>query len=212
VACELAREAGHEGVDAILCVTPYYNRPNDLGLRHHFVAVAEATDTPVILYDVPHRTGVSLSENLIVELSGHRNIVGLKDATGDLPRAIRMLASVDPDFRIVSGDDSSAFGLMAAGGSGVISVAANIAPSAVRSMCDAVRRGDIQEGTRMDEALRPLYEFLSADSNPIPAKWLAHKIGWMNSTLRSPLVIPPDLSRRLSGSLAFDTYQNLLGY
>jgi 4-hydroxy-tetrahydrodipicolinate synthase len=212
VACELAREAGHEGVDAILCVTPYYNRPNDVGLRRHFTAVAEATDTPVILYDVPHRTGVSLSENLIVELSGHPNIVGLKDATGDLPRAIRLLASVGPDFQIFSGDDSSAFGLMVAGGAGVISVAANIAPSAVRAMCDAVRRGDIQEGARMDEALRPLYEFLCVDSNPIPAKWLANKIGWMNSTLRSPLVMPPDLFRHLSEGVVSNVPQDLLGY
>jgi 4-hydroxy-tetrahydrodipicolinate synthase len=212
VACELAREAGHEGIDAILCVTPYYNRPNLSGLQRHFMAVADETDTPVILYDVPHRTGVTLSDSLIVELSRHPNIVGLKDATGDIPRAVRLLTSVPPDFRIVSGDDSTSFALMAAGASGVISVAANVAPSAVRAMCDAVREGNMEEGARMNDALRPLYEVLAADSNPIPAKWLAQRIGWMNATLRSPLVIPPELSLYLSGSPAFNACQTLLGH
>jgi dihydrodipicolinate synthase/N-acetylneuraminate lyase len=95
-------------------VTPYYNRPNLAGLQRHFIAVADET----ILYDVPHRTGVTLSDSLIVELSRHRNIVGLKDATGDIPRGVRLLTSLPPDFRIVSGDDSTSFALMAAGASG----------------------------------------------------------------------------------------------
>jgi 4-hydroxy-tetrahydrodipicolinate synthase len=212
VACELAREAAHEQVNAILCVTPYYNRPNPLGLRRHFTAVAEATDTPIILYDVPHRTGVALPEDLIVELSAHPNIVGLKDATGDLHRAIRLLGAVRPEFQIVSGDDSTAFALMAAGGAGVISVAANVAPSAVRAMCDALRRGDTRDAARIDDSLRPLYDFLSADTNPVPAKWLAHRIGWMNATLRLPLVVPPELSRYLSGSVALNACETLLGH
>jgi 4-hydroxy-tetrahydrodipicolinate synthase len=212
VACKQAREAERAGVDAILCVTPYYNRPNPAGLRHHFIAVAEVTDIPVVLYDVPHRTGVTLPEHLIVELSHHRNIVGLKDATGDLLRAGRLLTSVSPGFRIVSGDDSTGFALMSAGGFGVISVAANVAPSAVRAMCDAVRNGNLEEAARMDEALSPLYKVLSADSNPIPAKWLAHRIGWMGATLRSPLVLPPELSRRLSGSTELDACQMFLGH
>ncbi|MDB5836365.1 MAG: 4-hydroxy-tetrahydrodipicolinate synthase [Caballeronia sp.] len=211
VACELAKEAANEQVDAILCLTPYYNRPNPAGLQRHFVAVAEATDTPVILYDVPQRTGVTLGESLIVELAAHPNIIGLKDATGDLRRAERLLHAVDVGFQIVSGDDSTAFALMAAGGAGVISVAANVAPSAVRAMCDALRRGDTRDAARIDDSLRPLYAFLVADTNPLPAKWLAHRIGWVNATLRLPLVIPPELARRLSANDALVACAALLG-
>jgi 4-hydroxy-tetrahydrodipicolinate synthase len=211
-ACELARAAATEQVDAILCVTPYYNRPNPLGLQRHFTAVAEAANTPVILYDVPHRTGVALPEDLIVELSAHPNIIGLKDATGDLHRAERLLRAVGAGFQIVSGDDSTAFALMAAGGAGVISVAANVAPSAVRALCDALRRGDTRDAARIDDSLRPLYDFLSADTNPVPAKWLAHRIGWVNATLRLPLVIPPELSLRLSGNDALVACAALLGH
>jgi 4-hydroxy-tetrahydrodipicolinate synthase len=210
VACELAREAQHERVHAILCVTPYYNRPNVLGLERHFTAVADAVDIPVILYDVPHRSGVRLPEALVVELSRHPNIVGLKDATGDLERAVRLLAAVAEDFRIVSGDDSSAFGLMAAGGAGVISVAANVAPAAVRALCETVKRGDLKEAARLDESLRPLYEVLSADTNPVPAKWIAHEIGLMSPVLRAPLTIPPELARELGTSDAFNASRRLL--
>ncbi|CAB3779530.1 4-hydroxy-tetrahydrodipicolinate synthase [Paraburkholderia ultramafica] len=211
VACELAREAEHERVDAILCVTPYYNRPNLFGMDHHFTAIADAVGIPVVLYDVPHRTGVRISEELIVQLSGHPNIVGLKDATGDLERAVRLIAAVSPDFRIVSGDDSSAFGLMAAGGSGVISVAANVAPSAVRAMCEAVKRGDMEEAARLNEILKPLYDVLSADTNPVPAKWVAHELGLMDPMLRAPLAIPPALARLLAASVEFNASRHLLG-
>lgn len=211
VACELAREAEHEQVDAILCVTPYYNRPNVLGMGRHFTTVADAVGVPVILYDVPHRSGVRIPDELIIGLSHHPNIVGLKDATGDLQRAARLAAAVAPDFRIVSGDDSSAFGLMAAGGSGVISVAANIAPSAVRAMCEAVRRGDMDEAARLNEVLKPLYDVLSADTNPVPAKWVAHQLGLMGSTLRAPLALPPVLASSLETSVEFKASRHLLG-
>jgi 4-hydroxy-tetrahydrodipicolinate synthase len=159
-----------------------------------------------------YRTGVALPEDLIVELSAHPNIIGLKDATGDLHRAERLLRAVGAGFQIVSGDDSTAFALMAAGGAGVISVAANVAPSAVRALCDALRRGDTRDAARIDDSLRPRYDFLSADTNPVPAKWLAHRIGWMNATLRLPLVIPPELSRRLSGNDALVACAALLGH
>jgi dihydrodipicolinate synthase/N-acetylneuraminate lyase len=155
---------------------------------------------------------VALSEDLIVELSAHPNIIGLKDATRDLHRAERLLRAVGAEFQILSGDDSTAFALMAAGGAGVISVAANVAPSAVRAMCDAVRRADMRDAARIDETLRPLYDLLSADTNPVPAKWLAHRIGWMNATLRLPLVIPPELSRCLSESVALNACETLLGH
>lgn len=212
IACELAREAEHEYADAILCVTPYYNRPNAFGLNRHFTAVADAVDIPVIMYDVPHRTGVGVSEELVVDLSRHPNIVGLKDATGDIERAVRLLAAVSPDFRIVSGDDSSAFGLMAAGGAGVISVAANVAPSVVRAMCEAIRRGDMEEGAQFNESLKPLYAVLSADTNPIPAKWLAHRLGLMDSTLRAPLAVSPVLAGSLETCTGFTESRHLLGW
>ena len=210
VACELAREAEHERVQAILCVTPYFNRPNDFGLEHHFTSVADTVDIPVVMYDVPHRTGLKMTENLVVKLSAHPNIVGLKDATGDLERVTRLLSTVAPGFRIVSGDDATALGLMAAGGAGVISVAANVAPSAVRRMCDAVRLGDLERAAQLDEDLKPLYEVLSSDTNPVPAKWAAQELGLMEGVLRAPLAISPTLRRSLARSAAFSAARHLL--
>jgi 4-hydroxy-tetrahydrodipicolinate synthase len=211
VACELAGEAQHERADAVLCVTPYYNRPNASGLGRHFTTVAEAIEIPIILYDVPRRTGVQIPDELIFELSEHPNIVGLKDATGDTVRAKRLLAGVHGGFRLLSGDDSTAFDLMAAGGAGVISVVANVAPSAVRAMCDAIGRGEIEEAFRLNEALGPLYGLLSADTNPVPAKWLACKLGLMSGVLRAPLEITPSLSQFFSSSDAFNASRHLLG-
>ena len=211
VACELAREAQHERVDAVLCVTPYYNRPNASGLGRHFAAVADAIEIPVILYDVPRRTGLQIPDELVFELSQHPNIVGLKDATGDILRAKRLLAGVQDGFRLLSGDDATAFDLMAAGGSGVISVAANVAPSAIRAMCDAIAREEIEEASRLNDALRPLYGLLSADTNPVPAKWVARELGLMSGVLRAPLEITPSLSRFLSDSTAFNAVRHWLG-
>ncbi|SAL30567.1 dihydrodipicolinate synthase [Caballeronia sordidicola] len=210
-ACELARAAATEQADAILCVTPYYNRLNPLGLQRHFTTVAEAAGTPVILHDVPHCTGVTLPEDLIVALSSHPNIIGLKDATGDLHRAERLLHAVSAGFQIFSGDDSTAFALMAAGGAGVISVAANVAPSAVRAMCDALRRGDTEDASRINDSLQPLYAFLAAETNPVPAKWLAHRIGWTDATLRLPLAISPELACDFSRNGALVSCAALLG-
>jgi len=210
-ACELAREAAHIGVDAILCVTPYYNRPNMSGLRKHFQAVAEAGDAPLILYDVPQRTGVRMDDTLIVELSGHPQIVGLKDATGDMERAERLLGNVRPGFGIVSGDDRTAFDLMLKGGAGVISVAANVAPRTVRSMCDAVLSGDLKRGIQLGRELEPLYDLLAADTNPIPVKWLAQECGLASGTMREPLVMSPDMQQRLQNSAAFRACYGVLG-
>jgi 4-hydroxy-tetrahydrodipicolinate synthase len=203
VVCELAREAEHAGVDAVLCVTPYYNRPNEQGLEHHFTTVAEAIDIPVVLYDVPRRTGVSIPEQLVIALSRHPNIVGLKDATGDLARAARLLASVAPGFRLVSGDDPTALALMATGGSGVISVAANVAPAAMAELCNAMLRGAHDKAAELDEALRPLYDLLGSDTNPVPAKWLAHQLGMMRAVLRAPLAVPDALARSLAESVVY---------
>lgn len=203
IACELAREAEHARANAVLCVTPYYNRPNEQGLARHFSAVAEAIDIPVVLYDVPRRTGVSLPENLVVTLSQHPNIVGLKDATGDLARATRLIASVAPGFRLISGDDPTAFALMAAGGAGVISVAANVAPASMVALCDAVLRGATDEAAALDDALRPLYDLLGADTNPVPAKWLAQELGMMRAVLRAPLSVPDVLARSLAESAVY---------
>jgi 4-hydroxy-tetrahydrodipicolinate synthase len=203
VACELAREAEHARVNAVLCVTPYYNRPNEQGLERHFITVAEAVDIPVVLYDVPRRTGVSIPEALVVALSRHPNIVGLKDATGNLARARRLIASVAPGFHLISGDDPTAFALMAAGGTGVISVAANVAPASMVALCDAVLRGAIDEAAALDNALRPLYALLGADTNPVPAKWLAQELGMMRAVLRAPLSLPDALVRSLAESVVY---------
>ena len=212
VACELARESEHARVDAILCVTPYYNRPNPTGLEKHFTAVADAVDIPVILYDVPRRTGVTVPESLVAALSRHPNIVGLKDATGDLDRATRLIASVAPGFRLISGDDPTAFAFMAAGGAGVISVAANIVPSAIAALCDAVLRGSLDEAKQLDDALHPLYDLLASDTNPVPAKWLASKLGLMSPVLRAPLAVPGELAHSLSESVVYAATRNFVAH
>lgn len=212
VACELAREAEHARVDAVLCVTPYYNRPNAMGLEQHFTAVADAIDIPVVLYDVPRRTGVTLPESLVAALSRHPNIVGLKDATGDLSRARRLVAAVAPGFRLISGDDPSAFAFMATGGAGVISVAANIVPAAVVALCKAVSRGSINEAAQLDDALRPLYELLGSDTNPVPAKWLAHQLGLMRPVLRAPLAVPSVLANSLAESVVYAATRELVAH
>lgn len=158
-------------VDGFLTVTPYYNKPTQKGMLAHFTAVAAATDKPVLLYNVPGRTGVDLLPATVAELAKIANITGIKEATGSLQRLHDIQALVGTDFALLSGDDASACDFLLQGGHGVISVTTNVAPKAMSAMIRAARSGDSAKAKSVDSTLQPLHRDLFIESNPIPAKW-----------------------------------------
>jgi 4-hydroxy-tetrahydrodipicolinate synthase len=186
-AIELTNNAKSAGADACLLVTPYYNKPTQEGLYQHFKAVAEAVDIPQILYNVPGRTACDMLADTVVRLSTVPNIIGIKEATGDIERAKDILARVSSDFLVYSGDDATAVELMLAGGKGNISVTANVAPRAVSELCAAAMRGDAEAARAINEKLMPLNKNLFIESNPIPVKWALHEMGLMPDGIRLPL-------------------------
>jgi len=187
-AIELARYAKTVGADGALVVTPYYNRPSQEGLAAHFEAVADAVQIPIILYNVPSRTGVDLSETTTVRLARHPNIVAIKDATGDMGRASWLHANVGAGFDLLTGDDSSAFGFLACGGVGVISVASNVAPEAMVAQYNALQAGDYATARSWQDRLIPLYRALFLDSSPSPTKYALSRLGLCTEEMRLPLV------------------------
>lgn len=182
------RAARDLGADAALVVTPYYNRPQQEGLIAHFSRVAEEGGLPIILYDVPSRTGVSLAVDTTIRLSRVRGIAGIKDATGNLPAARQVISGAAPGFVLLSGDDGLTLPLLALGGRGVVSVASNVAPGPMVAMWDAWQRGDSEEAARLDRRLAPLYAALFVESNPAPVKAAAELLRISTSEVRPPLV------------------------
>ena len=186
-AIELTRAAWQNGAQACLLVTPYYNKPTQQGMFLHYQAVAEAVDVPVILYNVPGRTACDLMPETVIRLAGIPNIVGIKEATGDIERAAAILAGCGPDFAVYSGDDATAMELMLAGGHGVISVTANVAPKAMRDMCVAAMKGDAAAAGAIDRSLAGLHRDLFLEANPIPVKWALHAMDLIPGGIRLPL-------------------------
>ncbi len=186
-AVELTRNAKEAGADACLLVTPYYNKPTQEGLYQHFKHVAEAVDIPQILYNVPGRTACDMKAETVIRLSTVKNIIGIKEATGDLQRAKDILAGVASDFLLLSGDDPTAVELILLGGKGNISVTANVAPRAMHELCAAALRGDAAEARAINEKLMPLHKNLFLEANPIPVKWALHEMGLMPEGIRLPL-------------------------
>ena len=186
-AITLTRCASEAGADACLLVTPYYNKPTQEGLYLHFKAVAEAVDIPQILYNVPGRTAVDMLPETVARLAVTENIVGLKEATGDLDR-IRRLREVTPaDFAIYSGDDATAREAILLGANGDISVTANVAPGAMHAMCAAALAGDAAGAAEIDARLAGLHKDLFLESNPIPVKWAVAEMGLIGRGIRLPL-------------------------
>jgi 4-hydroxy-tetrahydrodipicolinate synthase len=183
----LSREADQLNVDAFLLVTPYYNKPTQEGMYRHFCSIADAVKRPVILYNVPSRTGVDLKPETVVRLASHPNIRSIKEATGDLARVDMLKERCGPDFWLLSGDDATACAFMLRGGHGVISVTANVAPKAMRALCDAARAGRRAEAEKIDATLQPLHQKLFLESNPIPVKWAVEQMGLIGSGIRLPL-------------------------
>ena len=175
------------GADAALLVTPYYNKPTQEGLYLHYKAVAQAVDIPQILYNVPGRTACDLLPETIGRLAKIDNIVGIKEATGDLSRLTRIRELCGDDFGIYSGDDATGCEFMLLGGNGVISVTNNVAPAAMRKMCDAALAGDRSKADAINSRLQGLHENLFLEANPIPVKWALAEMGMMSQGIRLPL-------------------------
>jgi 4-hydroxy-tetrahydrodipicolinate synthase len=186
-AIELTTAAAENGADACLLVTPYYNRPTQRGLYEHFKAVAQAVDIPQILYNVPGRTAVDMRNDVVVALSSLDNIVGIKDATGDLARVPDLKARCPQGFAIYSGDDPTALELMLAGGHGNISVTANVAPRQVAELCRLALAGEREAAAALDARLTPLNAALFLEANPIPVKWAMQQRGLIEAGIRLPL-------------------------
>ncbi|KZX59555.1 4-hydroxy-tetrahydrodipicolinate synthase [Halioglobus sp. HI00S01] len=188
-AIELTRAAADAGADCCLLVTPYYNRPTQRGLYAHFRAVADAVDVPQILYNVPGRTAVDMDNEVVAELATHRNIVGIKDATGDRERGRDLIARCGDEIAVYSGDDPTAMDLMLAGGKGNISVTANVAPRQMAQLCALATAGDREGASAINELLTPLNSALFLEANPIPVKWAMAQQGLIGEGIRLPLIV-----------------------
>lgn len=186
-AVRLTRCAKDAGADACLLVTPYYNKPTQEGLFQHHRTVAEAVDIPQILYNVPGRTACDMQPETVGRLAQLPNIVGLKEATGDLSRVRRIRRLTGPEFDLYSGDDATALEFMLLGGQGVISVTANVAPAAMSRMCAAALAGDRADAEQIDATLSGLHQQLFIEANPIPVKWAVAELGLMGRGIRLPL-------------------------
>lgn len=186
-AITLTARSADLGVDACLLVTPYYNKPGQEGLYQHYKAVAEAVDVPQILYNVPGRTACDMSDETSLRLAEIPNIVGLKDATGDLERAAWLIANRPDGFALYSGDDASAMDFVLAGGDGVISVTANIMPALMHEMIQAARNNNRELAGTLNQPLTGLHKDLFVEANPIPVKWAVQEMGLIAAGIRLPL-------------------------
>lgn len=191
-AIELVRFAKTVGADAALVVTPYYNRPSQEGLALHFEAVAEAVQLPVLLYNVPGRTGVDMSNDTVARLAAHPNIVGIKDATGDLSRVSWMRANIGGPFDLISGDDPSYLGYHAHGGVGVISVTSNVHPEGMVAMHEAAAAGDYATARDWQDRLIGLHKGLFLDNSPSPTKYALSRLQLCSEEVRLPLAPTAD--------------------
>ncbi|MGB0468154.1 MAG: 4-hydroxy-tetrahydrodipicolinate synthase [Pontibacterium sp.] len=187
-AIQLTQEAKDLGADACLLVTPYYNKPPQEGLYQHHKAIAEAVDIPQILYNVPGRTACDMLPETVLRLSKIDNIIGIKEATGDLVRAKELLELVPADFAVYSGDDATAPEMMLMGGAGNISVTANVAPAEMAELCRVAISGDAEATRAMQNRLMPLHNSMFVEANPIPVKWAMAEMGLMGPGIRLPLV------------------------
>ena len=186
-AIELTRAAADAGADACLLVTPYYNRPTQNGLYEHFKAVAEAVQVPQVLYNVPGRTAVDMSNETVERLAGLDNIVGIKDATGDTARGLELIDRCGDQIAIYSGDDPTAMELILAGGKGNVSVTANVAPRQMAELCALAAAGDRDGASAINDQLVALNRALFLEANPIPVKWALEQQGLMGGGIRLPL-------------------------
>lgn len=194
----ISENLANTGIDGFLSVVPYYNKPQQKGMVAHFKAVADCTDLPVLLYNVPGRTVADMLPETVAELAAHKNIVGLKDATGDIARLKASQPLVNDDFVFLSGDDASSIDFLCEGGHGVISVTANIAPKQMAQMCELTLAGELEQARGVNQTIASLHDTLFIEPNPVMPKWALFKMGLSKSAfLRLPLVESELASQKL---------------
>jgi 4-hydroxy-tetrahydrodipicolinate synthase len=191
----LAAEFRKRGVSGLLSVTPYYNKPTQEGLFQHFKAIAESTPLPIVVYNVPGRTGVNVEVATLARLAAIPNIVGVKEASGNVTQMCDICRAVPADFLVLSGDDALTLPLMAVGGRGIISVAANEIPAEMAQMVEAAERNDFAAARAIHARILPLMQINFVESNPIPVKWAMAAMGLLEETYRLPMVPPGAASR-----------------
>ena len=184
----LTQEAKNAGVDGSLLVTPYYNKPSQKGLYEHYKAINDAVDIPQVLYNVPARTSCDLENDTVIKLSHLPNIVGIKDATGDLTRIENLKNKVADNFIFISGDDITFLDYLKKGGKAVISVTANVRPLMMHEICNLVKENKIEDAEKLNQKLELLHKAMFIESNPIPVKWMLTKMGLIQQYIRLPLV------------------------
>lgn len=189
-AIEFTAHAKKCGADAVLLVAPYYNKPTQEGLLAHYEAIANAVDIPQIIYNIPGRSVVDISDDTLSALAAHPNIVGVKDATGDLARVASLRARVGDDFTLLSGEDATAVGFNAMGGKGVISVTANVAPKLCARVQALCLEGKYDEATALQDKLMPLHDAMFCETSPIPVKYALGLMGKCRDEIRLPLQSP----------------------
>jgi len=203
------RQLSRLGVDGVMLVAPYYNKPPQEGLYRHFSAAADASAVPVILYNVPGRTSVDVLPATIGRLARHSQIVAVKEATGSLQRAREVLAACPADFTLLSGDDATFVDLIEIGAKGVISVSANVAPRRMHEACMAALSGDLERARAIDSSLQALHRDLFVEANPIPVKWAVARMGLIGGAIRLPLVemspVYQELVLRAMGSAGIES-------
>ncbi|MBK4765036.1 MAG: 4-hydroxy-tetrahydrodipicolinate synthase [Pantoea sp. Brub] len=196
-AIALTKSLEHSGIVGCLSVTPYYNRPSQEGLFQHFYKIAHNTDLPQILYNVPARTGCDILPETVARLSEIKNIVGIKEATGDLTRVNKIKTLIDKDFFLMSGDDSTALDFMQLGGNGVISVTANVAAHEMVQLCKLINKNKIKEARNLNKKLMHLHKILFCEPNPAAVKWTAKKLQLItNDTMRLPMIPITSLNKQ----------------
>ena len=189
---ELSREAQKQGVDALLLVVPYYNKPPQEGLYQHFKAIAAKTDLPCVVYNVTSRTSLNMSHETTIRLSHIDNIVGIKEAGSDMDQIARIIDGATDGFRVWSGNDNETFYIMSMGGYGVVSVASHLVGNQIKQMMGLLLEGDIEGAAAEHRRLLPLFKVLFLESNPIPVKWSVNQAGFSAGNPRLPLVPPQE--------------------
>lgn len=189
-AVELTQRAQKIGADGALLITPYYNKPTQEGLFQHFSSVANETDLPIVLYNVPSRTSINMSSGTVARLSALKNIVGIKEASGSLVQVSEIIASCGPDFEVISGEDALTWPMMAIGGKGAISVTANLVPDKCAKMCKAALEGNMEMANAIHYELLKLSDIMFIETNPIPVKTALALMGRIENEFRPPLCAP----------------------
>jgi 4-hydroxy-tetrahydrodipicolinate synthase len=194
-AIALTRHAKKVGADAVLSVTGYYNKPSQEGQYRHFMAIAEAVDIPILVYNIPGRAIVEIGVETMARLAKHKNIVGVKDATANLMRPSRERGAIGKDWRLISGEDGTALGYMAHGGHGCISVTANIAPKLCSDFQNACMQGAFEQALQLQDRLMPVHDAMFCEPSPAPVKYAASLLGLCTDEVRLPLVSATDEAR-----------------